>query len=227
MKEIVKCSLPNRGRGRSIRTFIASVAVLLIAGSNVTADVSVHTNESSTTLTPGTVMSIRWSNDLEAANVDVVLWDGIRRTTQVIAERLSEEQTQLVWTVPAGIDDGTRYRILVRDSRQPDRAMSNVGFLTFLRAAPVPTSIDQLGADADRIEVAPVPASERVRIGWSVPMRRIEIVDVHGARVKVLDLLESSRSCSIEIADLSAGTYTVQSLSASGRRTHSPLIIHR
>ncbi|MBU3698807.1 MAG: hypothetical protein FGM33_02180 [Candidatus Kapabacteria bacterium] len=227
MKYFIQCSLPLFGRGLGSSVLPHSLVLLFVTVCRVMADVSVHTIEPSTTLSPGTVMSIRWTNDLEAANVDVVLWDGVRRTVHVLAEGLTEENTQLVWTIPAGIEDGSRYRIMVRDTRQPDRAMSSVGFLTFQRAAPMPTSTPEAGALAENIQVAPMPASDRVRVAWNMPIRHIELIDVHGSRVKVVDPVESAQGCSIDISDLSIGTYTVQAVSTSGKRFRRPLIINR
>lgn len=227
MKHYIQCTLCQLVRGLGSSVLPHYLILLAATASSVMADVSIHTAEASTTLTAGTVMSIRWTNDLEAANVDVVLWDGVRRTTYVLAEGLTQETTHLVWTIPTGIEDGSRYRILVRDTRQPDRAMSSVGFMTFRRVAPMPTSMHDAGLSSYSVDVSPMPAGDRVRIGWSVPMRQVELIDVRGMCVKVIHLAESVQGCSIDIADLSIGTYSVLAESTMGQRFRRPLIINR
>lgn len=227
MKKNTTMCLPARVEHLRIITLLFVLSVLVLCVAQAEADVSVRTNDVSTTLRPGMVVSIRWSDDLEAENVDVQLWDGERGTSQTVAANVDRNQRELTWTIPPGVNDGTRYRFQVRDARRPGRVMSNVGFYAIRRPSPVPTSVDGRGLAGGELDVSPVPATERIRLSWSTPMRRFEIFDAQGKIVRVISPVESSLTCSIDVADLGVGTYTIQAQAISGPVVHRPLIINR
>lgn len=191
------------------------------------ADVTVHTAEPSMSLLPGSIVTIRWSDDLEADAVNIELWDGVRATTAAIANNVTRKQRELTWTIPTGIGDGRRYRFVVRDARRPDRTMASVGFHAIMRPAPVTTSVHQQDPAGGELDVMPRPATEHVHLSWTQPLRRIEIVDVRGERVKLVSPGETTRMCTVDVTDLGIGTYTVLSRTLQGQVLQSPLIINR
>ncbi|HBB24919.1 MAG TPA: hypothetical protein DCZ59_01505 [Bacteroidetes bacterium] len=211
-----------------MKTNIIICLVYVLAGSVLLrADVTVHSAESSMSLLPGSVVTIRWSDDLEADVVNIELWDGVRGTTAAIANNVMPPQRELTWTIPAGIADGRRYRFVVRDARRPERTMASIGFHVIMRPAPVTTSVHEPVQVGGELDVVPRPASEQVHLAWTQPLGRIEIVDARGARVKLVSPGEATRMCTVDVTDLGIGAYTVLSRTLQGQVLQSPLIINR
>jgi len=211
-----------------MKTNIIICLVYVLAGFVLLrAEVTVHSAESSMSLLPGSVVAIRWSDDLEADVVNVELWDGVRGTTAEIANNVTRQQRELTWTIPVGITDGRRYRFVVRDARRPGRTMASIGFHAIMRPAPVTTSVRQQAQVGGELDVMPRPASEQIHLTWTQPVGRIEIVDARGVRVKLVSPGEATRMCTVDVADLGVGAYTVLSRTRQGQVLQSPLIINR
>lgn len=201
--------------------------LLLLATSHARADVFVITPDASMTVGSGTPVVIRWGDDLEAPLVNIELWDGVRGISTVLAQNIKAPQREINWTVPEDIENGSRYRFVVRDARDTTRAMFSVGFTSLVRRSRTATGIDDLTQQLVRFDVAPLPAADRVRISWTEPLRRIEIIDLTGVVVVRLDPAPGAQSCLVNIAALSAASYTVAAYTGSGSVIRRPLLVQR
>lgn len=206
---------------------ILLLGALVFSSSYARAEVFVITPDHSTTIRSGMPTIIRWDNDLETPQVHVELWDGVRGTTTVLAENVTAPQREINWTVPDDIRNGNRYRFVVRDARNARRAVFSVGFTNLVRQASTPTGIDSAASGEFSMEIAPVPAMDRVRISWTEPLKRIEIVDMTGTVVVRLEPASGAQACSVNITALSTGTYSIVGQSPTGYVVRRPLLVQR
>jgi hypothetical protein len=206
---------------------ILVTGLLVVSAIQVRAEVFVITPDASATVTSGTPMVIRWSDELETPLVNVELWDGVRGTTTVLARSIAVPQREISWIVPEDVESGDRYRFVVRDARKATRAIYSVGFTGLVRTAASPTGITEPTSQPFTVDVAPMPATDRIRVSWTEPVRRIEIVDLTGAVVIRLDPAPSSHACSVNITTLSSATYSVVAYAGSGNVTRRSLLVQR
>ena len=223
--------IKHRGHSRSTRkgTLVALLISALLAFTPPTgrADVWVVTPDASTTVYSGTPAVIRWSDDLESPLVNVELWDGVRGTTTVLARNVAAPQREIFWTVPEDVQTGNRYRFVIRDTRDTRRAVFSAGFTNLVRRSQMPTGVYQGAAGVFSMDIAPIPASDRVRISWSEPIRRIEIMDLTGATLIRLDPTPGALACSVNTAALSSASYSVVAYTGAGSVIRRPLLIQR
>jgi hypothetical protein len=206
---------------------ILVTGLLVVSAIQAHAEVFVITSDASSTTTSGTPMVIRWSDELETPLVNVELWDGVRGTTTVLARNIAVPQREISWTVPEDVENGDRYRFVVRDARKATRAIYSVGFTGLVRRAASPTGITEPTSRALSVDVEPMPATDRIRVSWTEPMRRIEIVDLTGAVVIRLDPAPGSHACSVNIDTLSSATYSLVAYAGSGNVTRRSLLVQR
>lgn len=203
------------------------VTLLLLRCYPARADVSVRTPCSSTSIPVGTPLTIHWTNDLEASRVDVELWDGVRQSTTVIASGLSAQQRELAWTIPTNLEEGARYRVIVRDGQRRSRTMQSIGFLTLHKRSPMPTTVDEYSSNQIELEVAPMPASEKIRLTWIEPMKHIDIVDLQGTIVRRMEPAEGASGCVVNVTDLGIGSYSLVGHTRAGGLVRRPLVVQR
>lgn len=215
-------SLPLK---RSVITlFIAS---MMLACYPALADVSVRTPSSSSSIPVGTSVTIHWTNDLEASRVDVELWDGVRQSTTVIASGISAHQREVAWTIPTSLEEGARYRVIVRDGQRRSRTMQSIGFLTLRKRSLMPTTVEAYSSNPTELDVAPMPASEKVRLTWIEPMKHIEIVDLQGTILRRMEPADGASGCVLSVTDIGTGTYSIVGHTSAGVLVRRPLIVHR
>ncbi|MBU3679077.1 MAG: hypothetical protein FGM32_05660 [Candidatus Kapabacteria bacterium] len=203
------------------------VALMLLGFYPALADVTVRTPSSSSSIPVGTSVTIHWTNDLEASHVDVELWDGVRQSTMAIASGLPAQQRDFAWTIPTTLEEGSRYRIVVRDAQRHSRTMHSVGFFTFLKRALMPTSVDVYSSDPTEMNVAPTPASEKIRITWVEPMKHIDVVDLQGTILQRLEPAEGASGCVLNVTDLGTGSYSIIGHTRIGGVMRRPLVVQR
>lgn len=193
----------------------------------VWADVSVRAPHASTVYAPGTPLTIEWTDDLETPRVTVEVWDGQRQTTTVIASDVAAPQRSVNWTVPDDMSTGTRYRFVVRDARQPHRAVFCPGFYTVAPLAPTLTSTMESDVDVSKLSIVPTPAGERAVLSWSEPVTIISVVNTHGEEVRTIRPTGEASTCSVNVEDLAPGTYSVTAQALSQKVLRSRLIVYR
>ena len=203
------------------------IVLMMLSCYPVLADVAVRTPSSSSSIPVGTSVTIHWTNDLEASIVNVELWDGVRQSTMVIASGLSGQQRELAWTIPSTLEEGSRYRIVVRDAQRQWRTMHRVGFLTLRKRALMPTSVEVYSSDPKEMVVAPMPASENIRLTWLEPMRHIEIVDLQGTILRRMEPAFGASGCVLNVTDLGTGCYNIVGHTRIGGVVRRPLVVQR
>lgn len=201
--------------------------VLILIPAILWADVSVRAPHASTTLAPGTPLTIEWTDDLETPRVTVELWDGQRQTTTVIAESVAAPQRSINWTVPDDMNSGTRYRVVVRDARRPHRALFCPGFYTVARLSPMATSTSELHLGVPELTVTPTPAVDRVMLSWIEPVVTIRVINTQGEEVRTICPTGEALTGSIGVEDLAPGSYSVQAQTLSQRVLRGRLVIYR
>lgn len=202
-------------------------AFILLYSYSAQADIAVRTVGASSTVTIGTSILVHWTNDLEATRVDVELWDGARQSTTVIASGIPAEQREVTWTIPSTLEEGSRYRIVVRDVQQRSRTMHSIGFITLRRLSLMPTSVEAYSSDPAELSIAPMPAAEKIRLTWVEPMKHVEIVDLHGTVLRRMELAEGANGCVMNVTDMGTGSYSVVGHTQTGRLVRRPLVVQR
>lgn len=206
---------------------VLASGLLFITAVHGKADVFVITLDASSTVASGTPMVIRWSDDLETPLVNVELWDGVRGTTSVLARNVAAPQREISWTVPEDVETGDRYRFVVRDARNTSRAIFSVGFTGLVRRAATPSSVVESTSLAGIIDVAPMPATDRIRLSWTQTVRRIEIIDLTGVVVVRLEPASGAQACSVNVSTLRSGTYIIVAYTGSGGVIRRSLLVQR
>lgn len=209
--------------------FVATllVTLLMLRCYPALADVSVRTPSSSSSIPVGTSVTIQWTNDLEASRVDVELWDGVRQSTTVIASGVPAQQRELAWTIPTSLEEGARYRVFVRDGQRRSRTMQSIGFLTFRKRFPMPTTVEAYSSNPTELDVAPMPASEKIRLTWIEPMKHIEIVDLQGTILHRIEPADGASGCVLNVTELGTGSYCVVGHTRAGGLVRRPLVVQR
>lgn len=219
---------PDKSAWRTASRIAARLVMgMALVNWRATADVTIHTSGPATTLQPGEKVLVRWSNDLGSETVDIDLWDGVRGTAYPIVSGVDAIEREIAWIIPPGTQDGTRYRVRVRDSRNPSRVMSTVGFHTIANARPLFTSTEETATGDVALALSPTPASERVRLTWSAPVSRVDVFDTRGRLAKSFVPDETSRTCNLDVGDLAIGAYSVQTHGVSGNIHRRALLISR
>lgn len=209
----------------SIVTLI--MGLIITASSTVKADITVLSPGASTTIASGTPVTIRWSDDLETPIVNVELWDGVRGTTTILARNVSAPIREFQWTVPEDVQSGTRYRFVVRDARDVRRAILSTGFTALVRRALMPTGTGEEPTPELSMDIAPLPAADRIRISWTEPVHRIEVFDVSGSVVARLEPARGASACLMSVAALGSGSYSVVAHTNRGNVLRRPLMVQR
>ncbi|MFM8771780.1 MAG: GPI anchored serine-threonine rich family protein [Candidatus Kapaibacterium sp.] len=202
-------------------------AILLLCGSAAMADVAVRTPGASSTVTTGTSIVVHWTNDLEATLVDVELWDGMRQSSTVIASGVPAQQREFAWTIPTTLNEGSRYRIVIRDAEQRSRTIHSVGFMTLRKQSLMPTSVEAYSSDPTELNVAPMPAAEKIRLTWIEPMKHIEIVDLQGTILRRMEPADGASGCVLNVTDMGTGSYSIVGHTRAGGMIRRPFIVQR
>lgn len=225
-------TLLNCGAGLGYLPFTRNLSTLFVALMMLScfpalADVAVRTPGSSSSIPVGTSITIHWTNDLDASTVDVELWDGVRQSSMMIASGLPAQQREIAWTIPTTVEEGSRYRIVLRDAQRHWRTMHSVGFLTLQKRSLMPTSVDAYSSDPKEMDVAPMPASENIRLTWVEPMKHIEVVDLQGTILRRIEPAPGASGCVLNVTDLGTGSYSIVGHTRIGGLVRRPLVVQR
>ncbi len=210
------------------RRWILILATMVVAGIPALCDVYPSGGLAATPYGVGSVMSIRWTNDLEAVSVDLLLWNGALQQWTEIARNVPADQGEYHWQVPPSVIPGDRYRIGVRDAARPIRTLFSASWLSIGLPAPLVTEVDN---EIDRgmdVHLSPLPASDRVTITWTDrQVERLEIVDVARRVLASWDLANNVGTTQLDLRGLPTGSHFLRILAADGRLVVKPLPVIR
>lgn len=205
------------------------ILVLFLAGHTLAmADVLPSGGFGATLYGVGTILPIRWTNDLETESVDVLLWNGALHEWTEIARNVPADQGTYNWQIPPTIVPGNRYRIGVRDAARPIRTMLSASWLSIGLPAPLVTTVSaEIDAGAD-VLLSPLPATDQVTVTWSDrDVERLEVVDLARRTLATWDVVKGAGTTQLDLRDLPSGSHFLRIIAADGRLVVKPLPVIR
>lgn len=208
--------------------WILVVTAMLMAGIPALCEVYPSGGHGAAPIGVGSVIPIRWTNDLEATSVDLVLWNGALQQWTEIARNVPADQGEYHWQVPSSVVPGDRYRVGVRDAARPIRTLFSASWLSIGLPAPLVTGVaNQIDHGMD-VHVSPLPASDRVTVTWTDrQVERLEIVDVARRVLTSWDIANGSGTTQLDLRGLPTGSHFLRILAADGRLVVKPLPVIR
>ena len=206
----------------------ALAAGLVACAALASADVLPGGGQSHTAFGAGSVIPIRWTNDLETEIVDLYLWNGALHEWTLIANGIPAGQGVFEWTVPYTVIPGDRYRIAVRDAARPIRQMLSAAWLSIGLPAPLVTSMNSVIDHGADIQLSPIPAADRLTVSWSDrDVVRLEVVGLARSVLATWELPSGAGSTQLDLRTLPIGSHFLRIHAADGRLVVKPLPILR
>ena len=174
----------------------------------------------------GQVFQIRWDDDLDESEKQVMLWDGDRGVLRAISGVLPPNVHEFVWQVPANILDGTRYRFIVRNPNNTHKADFSDGFTNIFRAQPLLTAVED-NEFKTGIQLTPFPASETVQVAWPEArvVERIDLLNIHYELLASTQVQPGATSSTISVKQCPSGMAIVRLISPGGLSVGQPLLV--
>jgi hypothetical protein len=160
--------------------------------------------------TNGTV-TIRWTNDLQAQQVHICLFNADDGSEAVVQSNIQAQQTSFVWTVPSNLAPGSKYRFVIRDASKPTRAMFSAGYVQ-LGNVPEPALTGVLDVEGDsELQIWPQPTDGLLNIRWKHSgVRTIVLLNMQGGIVYSTTVAANQQEFVLPLQDVASGSYILR-----------------
>lgn len=213
-----------------LRSFaIATVLVctmITILTTEAQAEVFPSGGRSNKSIRQGEAIKIYWTNELDAPQIDVVLWNGRNGTYTTIANNVDLSIGEFSWQVPQNLPDGDRFRFIIRDAQRPHRIDYSMGFVTIGRTPGLVASIDQPSLPM-HVDVRPNPANQICEVQWeSKTADNIKVLDLSGRTVAVYRVEVGAQAAFVDVSGFVQGVYQLALMKGECQLYAAPLLIN-
>lgn len=212
----------DTGRNR-VRCIVVPVVISILTVTAGQAHLVPSGGSTATPLEAGRNIEIRWT-PIDAAALDIRLYDAERRITRVVAENVPAHTRRYTWTIPADIPAGERYRFSIVASGSDVIRDISPSWVTISHT----TAKDVVRRESDHGFEADIVFDEqhrRLDVESTVELHSIGLHTVDGRQVKALDLPSQSRGATIDCSDLIGGVYIVTVNTIGGIRRTQLIVI--
>lgn len=168
---------------------------------------------------PGTAVDVTWRNVIDAAFVDIELWDASRMTTTTLARRVSARAQTYGVMLPDTLRAGTHYVLRIRNSDNPSAKMTSAGYLPIAPSlAPLhPTSVTDSEATRTALVIAPNPTPASALLTWDqANVRTVRVTGSDGVVRMDRDVESIERRIVLPSDRWASGSYVVELIGATG-----------
>lgn len=197
-----------------MRIIITMLCSITIAG----AQVMPSGGQTDSPWRPGTAVDISWDNTLEAATVDIDLYDAARRQRITLARGIDGRQRTTGVVLPDSLRAGDHYLVFISDATTPSTYVRSSGYvpispsLTHVR----PTDVPEKRAEREAYTLAPNPTTASAVLTWDVlGVRRIRVTGGDGVTRLERDVEPMDRRLAMPSDRWASGTYVVELVGAT------------
>lgn len=208
-------------------TFLIAILIAVLS-SVASADVLPSGGFGAEPLGPGSQVSIRWNDDLQAQTVDVGLWNADLQQLTILAANVDAALNEFVWTIPATQPMGARYRFVVRDAERPIRAEFSPSWVSIGLPQPLVASVDAEIDHGTDVRCSPLPAAEHVTVSWEDrDTEQLEIIDVSRRILGSWHVGKGAGTMRLDLRAIPSGSHFLRVRARDGRLVVKPLPILR
>lgn len=169
---------------------------------------------------------IVWDDALDESPKQILLWDGDRGVLRSISDILPANVKEFLWNASADVQDGTRYRFVVRNSINNRQVEFSDGFFSIAQVQPLVSGVDNPLQNSD-VTVTPFPANETIMVQWTEErnVKAIELLNIHYEVLSAIAVEQGSSTVTMGTKQLPSGMAMVRVISPDGWTVVRPLLI--
>ncbi len=207
---------------------LSIVILIAVLSSVASADVLPSGGFGAEPLGPGSQVTIRWNDDLQATAVDVGIWNADLQQLMLLATNLDAGLGEYVWTIPATQPPGDRYRFVVRDAARPIRSEFSPSWVPMGRPQPLVANVDaEIDHGAD-VRCSPIPAGDHVTVSWEDrDTDRLEIIDAARRIIGSWNVGNGAGTMRLDLRTIPSGSHFLRVRARDGRVVVKPLPVLR
>jgi hypothetical protein len=204
---------------------VSTLCTAILTMSSVNAEVFPSGGRAYKDISQGETVRVRWSNEINAHLVDVLLWDGRTGVYTMIAEKIPISNHQIEWQVPESIPNGDRFRFVIRDVANHHRRDYSSGFVHIQRSQEMIVGVGGV-VSTSSVMVWPNPANQVCEIRWhSGLVDKIKVTDLQGNITTILSVERGSQAAVLDVSGFSKGAYQISLMQSDVLTGVAPLHI--
>lgn len=176
----------------------------------------------------GSSVFVTWDNNFQSPLKEIVLFDGERNQTTVLATDIVLESGTQQCLLPYNLLLGSWYRIGVRDKHDTRKIVFSPGFHAITAPQPAISHISDV-EHAATAYVQPVPVQQKITVSWPISRQitRLILNDQQGQIITTVDVPDQTNRMDIDVAGITAGMYYLMIRDGNGPYSIHPIPIVR